>query len=253
MSSTKRNPEEDSGKAPIPQAADGKTLCIKVMGIGGAGCITVHHMLEQKKQPGNITYLCLHTNEQILRDSPAHGTIVLGASGLSTQGNVVLGRKKVEMSRTHIREALEGCDMLVMVAGLGGGTGSSAIPLCARLASEMKVRHFAIVTMPMRWEGSARRDNANQAIRQLQGHVDSLFVIESDNLLDSEWGITREEIWERLHSVMFELVCRLTKGAPELIHDLAHLPKALQGLAKSHQEDVAQRLAAKAIARANPF
>jgi len=246
MSSTRRNPEENGGKA--PRAAHG--MCIKVMGIGGAGCTTVHYMLEQQKQPGNITYLCLHTNEQILRDSPAHGTIVLGTSGLGTQGNVALGRKMAEMSRAQIREALEGCDMLVMVAGLGGGTGSSAIPLCARIASEMKVRHFGIVTMPMRQEGSARKENATQAIQQLQGHVDSLFVIESSILLVGEEELTQEEMWERLHSVIFDLTCRLTKDAPELIRNLAHLPKTLQGLAKSHEEAQAQRLAAKAIAKA---
>jgi len=227
----------------------GKALCIKVMGIGGAGCTMVHYMLEQKEQPGNITYLCLHTNEQTLRDSLAHGTIVLGTSGLGTQGNVALGRKKAEMSRAQIREALEGCDMLVMVAGLGGGTGSSAMPLCARLASEMKVRHFAIVTVPMPGEDAARRDNAAQALQKL-GPVDSLFVIESGTLLKVEEHLTQEEIWERIHSVVFELIHRLTKDASELIHNLAHLPKALQGLAKSHQEDVAQRLAAKVIAKA---
>jgi|GEM_PF-2164149 len=251
MSSTRHNPDEDSGKAPIPpQAASGKDLCIKVMGIGGAGCTMVHYMLEQKEQPGNITYLCLHTNEQTLRDSSAHGTIVLGTSGLSTQGNVVLGRKKAEMSRTQIREALEGCDMLVMLAGLGGGTSSSTMPLCVRLASEMKVRHFAIVTVPMPREDAVCRNNATQALQQLQGPVDSLFVIESGTLLKMEEHLTQEEIWERVHSVVFELICRLTKDASELIDNLAHLPKALQGLAKSHQEDVAQRLAAKVISKA---
>jgi len=228
----------------------GKALCIKVMGIGGAGCTMVHYMLEQKEQPDNITYLCLHTNEQTLMESPAHGTIVLGTSGLGTQGNVALGRKKAKMSQAQIREALEGCDMLVMVAGLGGGTSSGAMPLCVRLANEMKLRHFAIVTVPMPGEDAVRRNNAAQALQQLQGPVDSLFVIESGNLPKVEEHLTQEEIWERVHSVVFELIRRLSKDASELIDNLAHLPKALQGLAKSHQEDVAQRLAAKAIAKA---
>ena len=157
---------------------------IKVVGIGGGGGNAVNQMVESAIE--GVDFICVNTDSQALRNFGGKTTLQIGSSvtkGLGAGANPEVGRQSALEDRDRICEMLEGCDMVFLTAGMGGGTGTGAIPVVAQTAKEMGILTVAVVTRPFPFEGQRRLAVAQQGIDELSHHVDSLITIPNAKLL----------------------------------------------------------------------
>jgi cell division protein FtsZ len=164
--------------------ADNQSAVIKVLGIGGAGCNAVDHMLLTGIE--GVEFICLNTDAQVLKKSKVKTTLQIGTNhtkGLGAGANPEVGRQAAMEDRDRIIELFEGCDMLFITAGMGGGTGTGAAPVVAQIAKELGILTVAVVTKPFSMEGSKRMGVADLGIGELTKHVDSLITIPNQKLL----------------------------------------------------------------------
>src|SRR5882724_3744318 len=159
---------------------------IKVIGVGGGGCNAVNRMIRAKVE-GN-EFIAANTDLQALKLCQAPMKLQLGAKltkGLGAGANPEVGRKAALEDTDKIIEALEGSDMIFITSGLGGGTGSGAAPVVASLASELGALTVAVVTKPFAFEGKRRQQQAEQALSELVGCVDTVIVIPNERLMET--------------------------------------------------------------------
>jgi len=159
---------------------------IKVIGVGGGGCNAVNRMIRAKLE--GVEFITANTDLQALKLSQAPVKLQLGAKltkGLGAGANPEVGRKAALEDTEKIIEGLEGADMIFITAGLGGGTGSGAAPVVASLASELGALSVAVVTKPFAFEGKRRMMQAEQALQELIGAVDTVIVIPNERLMDT--------------------------------------------------------------------
>ncbi len=159
---------------------------IKVIGVGGGGCNAVNRMIRAKLE--GVEFIAANTDLQALKLSQAPAKLQLGAKltkGLGAGANPEVGRKAALEDTDKIIEALEGADMIFITSGLGGGTGSGAAPVVASLASELGALSVAVVTKPFVFEGKRRMMQAEQALQELIGVVDTVIVIPNERLMDT--------------------------------------------------------------------
>ncbi len=159
---------------------------IKVIGVGGGGCNAVNRMIRAKVE--GVEFIAANTDLQALKLSQAPVKLQLGAKltkGLGAGANPEVGRKAALEDTEKIIEALEGSDMIFITAGLGGGTGSGAAPVVASLASELGALSVAVVTKPFAFEGKRRMMQAEQALQELIGAVDTVIVIPNERLMET--------------------------------------------------------------------
>ena len=157
---------------------------IKVIGVGGGGGNAVEHMVEAEIE--GVDFICANTDAQALKKSSAKTVLQLGADitkGLGAGANPEVGYKSAMEDRERIVEIIDGADMLFITAGMGGGTGTGAAPVVAQVAREMGILTVAVVTRPFPFEGKKRNVIADEGIRQLSEHVDSLITIPNEKLL----------------------------------------------------------------------
>jgi cell division protein FtsZ len=157
---------------------------IKVVGVGGGGGNAVEHMVAENID--GVEFICANTDAQALKASNAKIHIQLGdelTKGLGAGANPQIGREAAEEDRDHIREILSGADMVFITAGMGGGTGTGAAPVFAEIAKELGILTVAVVTKPFSFEGKQRAIAAEDGIRRLAEHVDSLITIPNNKLL----------------------------------------------------------------------
>lgn len=158
---------------------------IKVIGIGGGGGNAVHHMINN--QVDGVEFICANTDAQALNNLKAKTILQMGSNitkGLGAGANPEIGRQAALEDRDEIAEILSGADMVFITAGMGGGTGTGAAPIVAEVAREMGILTVAIVTRPFPFEGKKRSKVADEGIRLLTEHVDSLITIPNEKLLD---------------------------------------------------------------------
>jgi cell division protein FtsZ len=159
---------------------------IKVIGVGGGGCNAVNRMIRAKLE--GVEFIAANTDLQALKLSQAPVKLQLGAKltkGLGAGANPEVGRKAALEDTEKIIEALEGADMIFITSGLGGGTGSGAAPVVASLASELGALSVAVVTKPFAFEGKRRMLQAEQALQELVGAVDTVIVIPNERLMET--------------------------------------------------------------------
>jgi len=159
---------------------------IKVIGVGGGGCNAVNRMIRAKLE--GVEFITANTDLQALKLSQAPVKLQLGAKltkGLGAGANPEVGRKAALEDTEKIIEALEGSDMIFITSGLGGGTGSGAAPVVASLASELGALSVAVVTKPFAFEGKRRMMQAEQALQELVGVVDTVIVIPNERLMET--------------------------------------------------------------------
>jgi cell division protein FtsZ len=159
---------------------------IKVIGVGGGGCNAVNRMIRAKVE--GIEFIAANTDLQALKLCQAPTKLQLGAKltkGLGAGANPEVGRKAALEDTDKIIEALEGSDMIFITSGLGGGTGSGAAPVVASLASELGALTVAVVTKPFAFEGKRRMLQAEQALQDLIGCVDTVIVIPNERLMET--------------------------------------------------------------------
>lgn len=157
---------------------------VRIVGVGDGGCKVIQRLAES-----SITYydlLAINTSSAALEQSSAKTRLLLGESALNGNGaggNPMLARKAAEACRDQIIPLFANTRVAYLIAGLGGGTGSGALPVIARAAQEQRVRTVAIVSLPFRFEGAQRQEAAETSLRYLADSVDELIKIRLDDLL----------------------------------------------------------------------
>jgi len=169
-------------KLTVPQAKELKPR-ITVFGVGGAGCNAVNNMIESGLE--GVDFVVANTDAQALQMSSADRRIQLGAAiteGLGAGSRPEVGCAAAEEALPEIMEQIQGAHMVFITAGMGGGTGTGAAPVVARVAREQGILTVGVVTKPFQFEGSRRMRLAEDGIRDLQQYVDTLIVIPNQNL-----------------------------------------------------------------------
>ncbi len=157
---------------------------IKVMGVGGGGCNAINSMIDSNVS--SAEFIAVNTDNQALLLSKAERCLQIGATltkGLGAGSDPNVGEMAAEESKEEIAEALKGADLLFIAAGMGGGTGTGAASVIARIARELGILTVAVVTKPFSFEGKVRNENANKGISNLKKYVDTLVIIPNDKLL----------------------------------------------------------------------
>ncbi len=157
---------------------------IKVVGVGGGGNNAVNRMIEHGVK--DIEFISVNTDKQVLVSSGANKKIQVGekiTKGLGAGANPEIGKKAAEESREEIAQSIEGADMVFVTAGMGGGTGTGAAPVVAKIAKDMGILTIGIVTKPFTIEGKVRTNQAESGIAELKANVDTLVIIPNDRLL----------------------------------------------------------------------
>lgn len=177
---------------------------IVVLGVGGGGCNAVNRMLA--KNPAAIDFIAVNTDSTALDNSAAKRKIKIGAKltkGLGAGGRPEVGEKAAEETAAEISQALEGVDMAFITAGMGGGTGTGAAPVVARIARELGILTVGVVTKPFKFEGPKRMKNALQGIENLKEYVDTLLVIPNQKLIETaDKSTTMREAFAMSDSVL---------------------------------------------------
>jgi cell division protein FtsZ len=230
---------------------------IKVIGVGGGGGNAVGHMIGCAVQ--GVEFICANTDAQALSRSVAHRTIQLGTSGLGAGSKPDKGRESAELAAEDIRAAIDGAHMLFITAGMGGGTGTGAAPVIARIAKEMGILTVGVVTKPFDWEGGRRMTNADNGLAELEANVDSLIVVLNEKLLEVLGDdITQDEAFAHANDVLKNAV----GGIAEIINVPGHVNvdfedvrtvmgepgKAMMGTAVASGPDRARIAAEQAVA-----
>ncbi len=156
---------------------------IKVIGVGGCGGNAIDHMISRGM--GGVEFIAINTDSQALRRNRAPVQLQIGNSitkGLGAGAKPEIGRESALEDRERIIELIDGADMLFIAAGMGGGTGTGAAPVVAEVAKELGILTVAVVTKPFSFEGKRPR-TAEQGLKALSEHVDSLIVIPNENLM----------------------------------------------------------------------
>ena len=157
---------------------------IKLVGVGGGGSNAVQHMVAAGIE--GVDFICANTDAQALKSMGANSVLHIGQSitkGLGAGANPEIGRQAAMEDRDRIQDLIQGTDMLFITAGMGGGTGTGAIPVVAQIAREMGVLTVAVVTKPFPFEGPKRMRIAESGIEELRAQVDSLITIPNEKLL----------------------------------------------------------------------
>ncbi|MCF0115478.1 MAG: cell division protein FtsZ [Erysipelotrichaceae bacterium] len=228
---------------------------IKVFGIGGAGSNAVNRMVQEGVQ--GVEFYVANTDLQALDVSPVANKITLGNDGLGAGGNPDNGRKAAVESEEEIRKAMEGADMVFLTAGMGGGTGTGAAPIFAKVAKEMGALTVGIVTKPFNFEGKRRINQAIGGLEQLKEYVDSLIVVSNNRVLEVIGHIPFEDAFKEADNILRQGVQTITDliAVPALINlDFADVRSvmedkgsALIGIGMAQGDNKAQEAAQKAI------
>ena len=230
---------------------------IKVIGVGGGGGNAVDHMIASGVQ--GVEFICANTDAQALIRGGASKTIQLGASGLGAGSKPEKGREAAELAVDDIRAAIDGAHMLFITAGMGGGTGTGAAPVIARIAKEMGILTVGVVTKPFEFEGGRRMTNADLGLAELEANVDSLIVVLNEKLLEVLGDdVTQDAAFAHANDVLKNAV----GGIAEIINEYGNVNvdfedvrtvmgepgKAMMGTAVANGPDRARIAAEQAVA-----
>lgn len=195
---------------------------IKVLGVGGAGNNTVNSMLKHEYD-SNIEFIIANTDAQALEASEAKTKIQLGVKltkGLGSGANPEIGKRAAEEDLDKILEVVDEADIVFLAAGMGGGTGSGALPVIAKALKEHNILTIAIVTKPFVFEGKRRTKVAENSIKELHNHVDTLIVVPNQKLLDLVGeNIPMIEAFEMINDILYQSV----KGISYIITKSGHI------------------------------
>ncbi len=248
---------ENEQNTDTPQSAN--VADIKVIGAGGGGGNAVNRMI--KAGLTGVDFWAMNTDAQVLKMSLAENKIQLGSKlteGLGAGGDPSVGEKAAEETRDQIVQALDGADMVFVTAGMGGGTGTGAAPVIAKIAKELGALTIGVVTKPFSFEGKRRMNQAQQGLEKLKETVDALIVIPNDKLLEV---VERRTTMKEAFQVVDEVLLRGVQGISDIITvpglinvDFADVKavmqssgSALMGIGKGSGEGRAMEAAKQAI------
>lgn len=188
---------------------------IKVIGVGGSGGNALNHMVNSKVK--GVDFIAVNTDSQDLHQTLTKKKIHIGKNltrGLGTGMNPELGKRAVEETKEEIQEAIKGADMVFIAGGFGGGTGTGASPIIARIAKEMGALTVAVVTKPFFFEGQQRMKLAEIGLDELRGAVDAIIVIPNDRLLST---ISKETTAKHAFAICDDILKQAVEGISDLI------------------------------------
>lgn len=231
---------------------------IKVIGVGGAGNNAVNRMIEADVQ--GVDFIVANTDAQVISVSKAKHKVILGrelSKGLGAGANPDIGRQAAIESTEELKELFKDADMVFIAAGMGGGTGTGAAPVIAKIAHEMGILTIGIITTPFSFEGRLRNSYALQGIEELRAQVDSLIVVSNDRLLEVIGGVPLKDSFKEADNILRQGVQTITDliAVPALINlDFADIKtvlknkgNALFGVGIGASKDKAIEAANKAI------
>ncbi len=207
--------KETSNNNSTPTQVGGTPADIKVIGVGGGGGNAVNRMI--KAGLGGVEFWAMNTDVQVLEMSLAENKIRIGSkltNGLGAGGNPEKGEKSAEETRDEIVNAIGKADMVFVTAGMGGGTGTGAAPVVARIAKELGALTIGVVTKPFGFEGKKRMNQALQGLEKLKETVDALIVIPNDKLLEV---VDRRTTMREAFQVVDEVLLRGVQGISDII------------------------------------
>ena len=231
---------------------------ITLLGTGGAGGNTINYLA--KKDIKEIKTIAVNTDAQDLLETHADKKVLIGkdiTGGLGAGGDPEIGERSAEESKDLLATALEGTDMLFLVCGLGGGTGTGSAPVIGKLASELGILSISIVTMPFSEEGIIRWENAQIGLEKLRKNVDTLMVLRNDKLMELFPDLPMSEAFKAGNEILINALLGLSdlvigKGIINL--DFADVsvvmrdgPNAMIGVGESNSENRAEEAARRAI------
>ena len=233
---------------------------IKVLGVGGGGGNAVNRMIQSGMS--SVEFISVNTDNQSLRFSNASYKLHIGdklTRGQGAGGDPAKGEKAAEESEDEISSVLRGADMVYITAGMGGGTGTGAAPVIARIAHDMGILTVGVVTKPFSFEGKRRMDQATAGIERLKEHVDALLVIPNERLRSiSQEKITLANAFAKADEVLLQAVQSISDliNIPGIINldfaDVTSIMKdagyAHMGLGQASGPDKAEEAARMAIA-----
>jgi len=188
---------------------------IKVIGVGGSGKNALNYMINSKVK--GVDFIAVNTDSQDLHHSLAKRKIHIGKNltrGLGAGMNPELGRRAVEETKEEIQEAIKGADMVFITYGLGGGTGTGAGPIVARISKEMGALTVGVVTKPFFFEGQQRMRLAEEGLEELRSAVDAIIVIPNDRLLST---ISKETTAKNAFATCDDVLKSAVEGISDLI------------------------------------
>jgi len=192
-----------------------ETSIIKVVGVGGAGCNAVNHMFREGIQ--GVTFLQCNTDAQVLKTSPVPLKVQLGVTltgGRGAGNNPEQGEQAAIENLEDLRKILEGTTkMLFITAGMGGGTGTGAAPVIAKLSKELDILTIAVVTIPSPSEGKRRFDQALAGVEKMKEYIDSLLVVNNENLHKIYGNLPASQAFKKADDIIGTAV----KGVSEII------------------------------------
>ncbi len=171
----------------LPEGKPYGNPVIRIVGVGGGGSNAVNRMFSDRV--AGVEYFAINTDAQHLALLDVPNKLAIGQSltrGLGAGGNPDIGRQAAEESREKLEQVCQGADMVFLACGMGGGTGTGAIPVVAQIAKESGALTVAVVSRPFSFEVRTRRKNADEGLLRLQDHVDTVITIPNDKLLDME-------------------------------------------------------------------
>lgn len=188
---------------------------IKVVGVGGGGGNAVNRMIQSGLS--GVEFWLMNTDLQVLHNGKTNHRIQLGSSttqGLGAGADPTVGEKAAEEATQEITQALEGADMVFVTAGLGGGTGTGAAPVVAKIAKQLGILTIAVVTKPFSWEGKKRQNQANAGLEKLKESVDAVIVVPNDKLLQV---VDRQVSLNESFIIVDEVLLRGVQGISDII------------------------------------
>ncbi|TGK12088.1 cell division protein FtsZ [Leptospira fletcheri] len=190
---------------------------IKVLGIGGGGMNAVSRMLHSSLR--GVEYVIMNTDEQVLRRSELENKIALGARvtrGMGAGGDPELGAKAAEEDKEKIQAAIQGADMVFVTAGMGGGTGTGAAPIVAKIAKEMKCLVVGVVTIPFSFEGRRRMEFAKNGIDHLRSYVDTLILVNNESIFQV---VDRATPIDQAFRVIDDILLNAVRGISDIVNN----------------------------------
>ena len=232
---------------------------IRVVGIGGGGNNAVNRMITENLQ--GVDFVAVNTDQQALKRSIAANKIAIGekiTNGFGAGANVEIGKRAAEEAASDIKRALAGADLAFITAGMGGGTGTGAAPIVAKIAQEMGILTVGVVTTPFGFEGKLKMDRARNGIEELGQYVDSLVVIPNERLkMVSDTRITLINAFSQADEILLrgvQSISDLINKAGFINIDFADIRSVLEnsgvaymGVGRATGKDKAQTAATMAI------
>jgi len=232
---------------------------LKVIGVGGGGCNAVNKMVEAGIE--GVECIAANTDYKSLRKNKAGKKIQLGTSltkGLGSGGNPTIGREAALESTDDIQKLLEGADMVVVAAGMGGGTGTGAAPVVAEIAKKLGILTVAVVSRPFEHEGPVRKAQAEDGIRTMLPHVDAIVVIPNERInLVCEQDVDFMSAFAKVDDILVQAIQSISgiihsegvinRDFADVRRILTAKGKVLMGMGAATGEDRAQKAVQKAV------